>query len=140
MLIRAMTADDYDSIAKLWTSSSGVGINPDDSKENISKYLQRNPATSFVAVENGEIVGAILAGHDGYRGFIHHTAVSVSHRGIGIGTKLVNTAVDAIRNEGINKVVLVAFKTNTLGNSFWEKQGFAVREDLYYRDLRINNI
>ena len=134
-----MTTDDYDSVAKLWTSSSGIGVNPDDSKENIAKYLQRNPNTSFVAVENGEIVGAILAGHDGYRGFIHHTAVSVSHRGIGIGTKLVNTAVDAIRNEGINKVVLVAFKTNTLGNSFWEKQGFAVREDLYYRDLRINN-
>jgi len=140
MLIRVMTADDYDSVAKLWTSSSGIGVNPDDSKENISKYLQRNPKTSFVAVENSEIVGAILAGHDGYRGFIHHTAVSVSHRGIGIGTKLVNTAVDAIRNEGINKIVLVAFKTNTLGNSFWERRGFSIREDLYYRDLRINNI
>ncbi len=134
-----MTADDYDSVAKLWTSSNGVGVNPDDSKENISKYLQRNPNTSFVAVENGEVVGAILAGHDGYRGFIHHTAVSTSHRGLGIGTKLVNVVVDAIRNEGINKVVLVAFKTNILGNNFWEKQGFAVREDLYYRDLRINN-
>lgn len=137
--IRVMTADDYASVAKLWTESSGIGVNPDDSKENISKYLQRNPNTSFVAVESGEIVGAILAGHDGYRGFIHHTSVSSSHRGMGIGTKLVNAAVDAIRNEGINKVVLVAFKTNTLGNSFWEKQGFAVREDLYYRDLRINN-
>ena len=55
-----MIADDYDSVAKLWTNSSGVGVNPDDSKENISKYLQRNPATSFVAVENGGIVGAIL--------------------------------------------------------------------------------
>ena len=140
MLIRVMTADDYDSVAKLWTSSSGIGVNPDDSKENISKYLQRNPNTSFVAVENSEIVGAILAGHDGYRGFIHHTAVSSSHRGMGIGTKLVNAAVDAIRNEGINKIVLVAFKTNTLGNSFWEKRGFSIREDLYYRDLRINNI
>lgn len=134
-----MAADDYDSVEKLWTNSNGIGVNPDDSKENISKYLQRNPNTSFVAVENSEIVGAILAGHDGYRGFIHHTAVSSSHRGMGIGTKLVNAAVDAIRNEGINKVVLVAFKTNKLGNSFWEKQGFAVREDLYYRDLRINN-
>lgn len=137
--IRVMTADDYDSVAKLWISSSGIGVNPDDSKENISKYLQRNPDTSFVAIENNEIVGAILAGHDGYRGFIHHTAVSSSHRGMGIGTKLVNAAVDAIRNEDINKVVLVAFKTNTLGNNFWEKQGFNVREDLYYRDLRINN-
>lgn len=137
--IRVMTAVDYDYVARLWTNSSGVGVNPDDSKENISKYLERNPNTSFVAVESGEIVGAILAGHDGYRGFIHHTAVSSSHRGMGIGTKLVNAAVDAIRNEGINKVVLVAFKTNTLGNNFWEKQGFKVREDLYYRDLRINN-
>ncbi len=137
--IRVMTADDYDSVATLWISSNGVGINLDDSKENISKYLQRNPNTSFVAIKDNEIVGAILAGHDGYRGFIHHTAVSTSHRGMGIGTNLVKAAVDAIRNEGINKVVLVAFKTNTLGNSFWEKQGFAVREDLYYRDLRINN-
>lgn len=137
--IRVMTEDDYDSVARLWSNLSGVGVNPDDSKENISKYLQRNPNTSFVAVKNGKIVGAILAGHDGYRGFIHHTAVSVSHRGMGIGTKLVNAAVDSIRNEGINKVVLVAFKTNTLGNSFWGKQGFAIREDLYYRDLRINN-
>ena len=134
-----MTADDYDSVAKLWNSSRGVGVNDDDSKENISKYLLRNPDTSFVAVENGEIIGAVLAGHDGYRGFIHHTAVSASHRGLGIGTKLVNAAVDAIRKEGINKIVLVAFKTNILVNSFWEKQGFAVREDLYYRDLRINN-
>lgn len=139
MKIRVMTADDYDSVAKLWTSSNGVGINPDDSKENISKYLKRNPKTSFVAVENGKIFGAILAGHDGYRGFIHHTAVSELYRGEGIGTKLVSAAIDAIRKEGINKVVLVAFKTNVLGNSFWEKQGFAVREDLYYKDLRINN-
>ena len=139
MKIRVMTANDYDFVAMLWTNSNGVGVNPDDSKENISKYLQRNPNTSFVAIENNEIVGAILAGHDGYRGFIHHTAVSVSHRGLGIGTKLVNAAVDAIRNEGINKVVLVVFKTNNLGNRFWEKQGFSVREDLYYRDLRINN-
>ena len=134
-----MTADDYDYVARLWTNSSGIGVNPDDSKENISKYLERNPNTSFVAIENNEIVGAILAGHDGYRGFIHHTAVSTTHREMGIGTKLVNAAVDAIRNEGINKVVLVTFKTNTLGNNFWEKQGFKVREDLYYRDLRINN-
>ena len=139
MKIRVMTTDDYESVARLWTNSSGVGVNPDDSKENISKYLQRNPYTSFVAVENDEIVGAILAGHDGYRGFIHHTTVSASHRGMGIGTRLVNSAVDAIRNEGINKVVLVAFKTNALGNNFWEKKGFNIREDLYYRDLRINN-
>lgn len=65
MKIRVMTADDYDSVAKLWTNSNGVGVNPDDSKENISKYLQRNPNTSFVAIENNEFVGAILAGHDG---------------------------------------------------------------------------
>ncbi len=134
-----MIADDYESVARLWTTSNGVGVNPDDSKENIAKYLQRNPNTSFVAVENDEIIGAILAGHDGYRGFIHHTTVSDLHRGMGIGTKLVNGAVNAIRNEGINKIVLVAFKTNTLGNNFWEKQGFKIREDLYYRDLRINN-
>lgn len=137
MELRVMQPNDYDSVIELWTGSKGVGINMDDSKENISNYLLRNPKTSFVMLDNGKIVGAIMAGHDGYRGFIHHTSVLEEYRGKGIGTKLVQAALKAIKDDGVNKVVLVVFKSNENGNGFWEKQGFDVRDDLYYRNLRI---
>lgn len=134
-----MLPSDYDDMMKMWTSYPDIGVNPDDSKEYIEKFLVRNPNTSFVALENGKIIGTVMAGHDGYRGYIHHTCVIEEFRGNGIGASLVKQAVEAVKAEGINKVFLVVFKTNEKGNAFWEKQGFKIREDLYYRDLRINN-
>ena len=139
MTIRNMLPSDYDAMLQMWTSSPDIGVNPDDSREYIEKFLVRNPNTSFVAVENGKIIGTVMAGHDGYRGYIHHTCVVEQFRGNGIGAALVQKAVEAVKAEGINKVFLVVFKTNEKGNAFWEKQGFKIREDLYYRDLRINN-
>lgn len=138
MTIRNMLSSDYDAMMEMWTSSPDIGVNPDDSSEYIEKFLVRNPTTSFVALENNEIVGTIMAGHDGYRGYIHHTCVVNDYRGNGIGTALVKAAVEAVKAEGINKVFLVVFKSNENGNAFWEKQGFKIREDLYYRDLRIS--
>ncbi|MGN0594145.1 MAG: GNAT family N-acetyltransferase [Hominimerdicola sp.] len=140
MEFRILLPSDYEDAMLLWNDAVGVGINPDDSKEYFEKYLQRNPNTSFAAIENNKLVGAIMAGHDGYRGYIHHTAVVKDFRCKGIGTKLVNLALNAIKNEGINKIALVAFKNNSSGNSFWEKQGFKIRDDLYYRNIRVNNL
>lgn len=132
-----MTIADYDELFLLWSNTSGIGINDDDSKDGIHKYLLRNPDTCFVAEEGTEIVGAIMSGHDGRRGYIYHTAVSMSERSKGIGSELVRHATDALANEGIKKVALVAFSNNITGNSFWEKQGFSVRDDLIYRNKNI---
>ncbi|SET56799.1 GNAT family N-acetyltransferase [[Clostridium] polysaccharolyticum] len=94
MNIRIMTIEDYDQVYALWQSCKGMGLNPaDDSKEGIEKYLKRNPATCYVAEEDGRIAGVILAGHDGRRGFLHHTAVSELHRHKGIAAKLVDAAL-----------------------------------------------
>ena len=135
MKIRKMVIGDYEKVYALWLSCTGMGLNEsDDSKEGIERYLKRNPETCFVAEEQDEIVGVILAGHDGRRGFIHHTAVSPLHRKEGIGTKLSDEALRALKKEGITKVALVAFKRNQQGNEFWEKHGFQVREDLNYRN------
>lgn len=137
--VRIMTIDDYDGVYNVWINTDGA--NPiDDSKEGISKYLKRNPTTSFVAEDNGKIVGVILAGHDGRRGFFHQTAVLPDYRNHGIGSKLVNHAMDALEKEGINKTALVAFKSNDIGNSFWEKIGFTVRDDLLYRNKYTHEI
>lgn len=135
MEIRYMRLDDYDDVYALWLSCPGMGLNNlDDSREGISKYLDRNPETCFVAAEQGRIVGAILTGHDGRRGYISHTAVSPAHQRKGVGRQLVETALKALKAQGINKVNLVVFTRNEPGNAFWEKLGFAQRTDLNYRD------
>lgn len=141
MLIRKMIIEDYDNIYNLWINTPGIGVNDvDDSKEGISKYLSRNPNTCFVAENNGIIIGAIMSGHDGRRGFIHHTAVELSERRQSIGSQLVDFAIDALKKEGINKVALLAFNKNYNANAFWEKRGFVIREDLTYRNKYINKL
>ena len=130
---RIMTSDDWDGIAEVWKEHEG--INPvDDSPEGLARYIRRNPNTSFVAVDDGRVIGTILAGHDGRRGIFHHVSVLPEHRGQGIGRMLVDSAMEALRKEGINKVLLVVFDHNENGNAFWEHMGFTVRDDLIYRN------
>lgn len=137
--IRTVTIHDYDSLYSLWLQVPGMGLNDlDDSREGIDRYLKRNPSTCFCAIEDGNLVGAILAGHDGRRGFIHHTAVLPGMQRSGIGSALVKAAMDALEKEGIHKVNLVAFRNNQSGNAFWEKQGFTLRTDLNYRNKLIH--
>lgn len=138
MVIRNFKLADYEEVYQLWKNTPGMGLNNiDDSREGIEQYVKRNPTTCFVATNNQEIVGAILSGHDGRRGFIYHLAVSMSFRMQGIGKKLVDAAINALEKEGIHKVALVAFSENIIGNSFWESQNFVVREDLTYRNKSI---
>lgn len=139
MKIAEMKISNYEYIFKLWTSTPGMGLrNLDDSKEGIDKFLRRNPTTNFIAEEDGKIVGSILCGHDGRRGYIYHTAVDMRYRGKGIGKKLVNSVINALKREGINKAALVVFTNNEVGNGFWRSMGWEKREDLNYYNLSIN--
>lgn len=136
MIIRNMALTDYPQLYALWLSSTGMGLNNlDDSEEGINRFLKRNPDTCFVAETNSKIIGAILAGHDGRRGYIYHTAVLPDNRNTGIGTQLVKHVLSAFRALDISKVALVVFGQNASGNAFWEGLGFTVRNDLLYRDI-----
>lgn len=136
--LRAMEAGDWPSLEELWKRTPGVGLRyPDDSPEGLSRYLQRNPTTCFVAEIEGTLVGSVLAGHDGRRGYLYHVAVSADHRRRGIGRALVESAVEALRAEGIRKAGLVVFERNEEGNPFWEAIGWKHREDLMYRDCQL---
>ncbi len=138
MNIRLMTIEDYPAVYALWRSCQGMGLNDvDDSREGIARFLARNPTTCFVAIEDEKIVGVIMAGNDGRRGYIYHTAVDPACRRQGIAHQLADTALAALRELGITKVALVAFRRNQSGNAFWESQGFTAREDLVYRNKAI---
>ncbi|MDU5128908.1 MAG: GNAT family N-acetyltransferase [Streptococcus anginosus] len=135
MNIREMVEEDYDQVYQLWLSCAGMGLNDlDDSKEGIARFLQRNPQTCLVAVENQTIIGAILVGSDGRRAYIYHTAVHPNYRRRGIARQLVETVLTVLDDLKIHKVALVVFKRNTEGNQFWERLGFSAREDLIYRN------
>lgn len=139
--IRKMQILDYDDIYSLWLSCNGMGLNDvDDSRDGIKKFLERNPDTCFIAEINNKIVGVIMAGNDGRRGFIYHTAVHPEYRKQGIARKLVESAMTALKECGITKVALVVFARNQDGNCFWEKLGFTVRNDLVYRNQAITKM
>lgn len=138
---RIMDISDYEQVYRLWLSCAGMGLNNlDDSKDGIKRFLDRNPDTCFVALEQEKIIGVIIAGNDGRRGYIYHTAVDPEQRHRGIATRLVNEAMGALKALGINKTALVVFLKNEGGNAFWEKSGFTSREDLVYRNKTITEM
>jgi ribosomal protein S18 acetylase RimI-like enzyme len=130
-----MTPTDYDGVWELWSGTPGVGLREmDDSRNGILRFLRRNPDTNFVATEASLIVGTILCGYDGRRGYIYHVTVHSDHRGCGIGRALVERVMASLEREGVFKASLVVFSDNEGGNEFWERVGFKKRDDLYYRD------
>ena len=139
MIIRTMTINDYEKVKALWLTIRGFSIRSiDDSYEGVKKFLERNPATSIVAELDGRIVGAILCGHDGRRATFYHVCVAEEYRKQGIGKAMVVMAMTALRKEKINKVALIAFTRNDVGNAFWRGIGWTQRTDLNYYDFTLN--
>ena len=141
VILRLMTPEDYPALFALWNSVSGFnrGLRSlDDSEVGIQKFLERNPSTCFVAEIAGEVIGGVLAGHDGRRGTIYHAIVLPEHQGKGIGKQLVDAACNALKAEGINKAGLLVFTSNQQGNAFWESQGWHTRPDITYRNKSLN--
>jgi ribosomal protein S18 acetylase RimI-like enzyme len=138
--IRTMVINDYDEIISLWKNTEGVGLSGnDDSKKSIKIFLEKNPNICFVAVNKDKaIIGTIMAGNDGRRGHIYHLMVKSEYRKKGIGKKLLKKTEKALKKEGIRKIFLVVFKKNKIGNKFWENNGYKIRKDLIYRDIKIN--
>ena len=137
--IRKMTIEDYDGLYALWMTIKGFGIRSvDDSREGVEIFLKRNPDTSVVAIADGQIVGGILCGHDGRRGCLYHVCVREDCRRLGIGKAMVVYCMNALKAEKINKVSLIAFTKNDVGNAFWNTIGWTKRLDLNYYDFTLN--
>ena len=139
IIYRAMETEDYDQVYRLWQSIKGFGIRSlDDSREGVERFLKRNPATSVVAIQNGRIVGNILCGHDGRTGYFYHVCVEKSYRKHGIGHEMAKWCMYALKEEGINKISLIAFKSNQVGNAFWQGVGWKARADVNFYDFVLN--
>lgn len=128
--IRVFRIEDHPRAFELWSSTDGVGPSDADSLESISRFLERNPSLSFVALDGSTLVGTVLCGHDGRRGLIHHLAVSASHRRKGLGRALVSRALAALRDADIDKCHLLVFRDNGPARAFWAAIGGEERVSL----------
>ncbi len=139
IMIRQMKIEDYEEVHNLWMEIHGFGIRSiDDSKEGVERFIRRNPTTSMVAVADGKIIGSILCGHDGRRGCLYHVCVQENYRKHGIGQKMVEACLEALKKEKVNKVNLIAFQKNEVGNRFWKSLGWSFREDVNYYECVLN--
>jgi ribosomal protein S18 acetylase RimI-like enzyme len=128
--IEPMRIEDYDEILSLWQGSPGMEVTSSDAPGPIAGFIERNPGLSLVARSDGRIVGALLAGHDGRRGYLHHLAVDTSQRRQGIGGLLVRDCLKRLAELGIDKCHAMVFRDNQGGMAFWTAAGWQVRSDL----------
>ena len=128
--IHEMNVDDYQEIYNLWALSPQIGLSKADSHHSIQLFLERNPGMSFTAWQEGKLVGSVLCGHDGRRGYIHHLMVHPDYRRKGLGQSLVSRCMFALTRIGIQKVHLFVYEDNAAGMNFWESLGWTKRVEL----------
>ncbi|MCR8630498.1 GNAT family N-acetyltransferase [Paenibacillus radicis (ex Xue et al. 2023)] len=128
--LREMNIQDYEMAIELWKRTEGMALSNADSRESIHNYLIRNAGMSFVCVDNQRVVGTILCGHDGRRGYIYHVAVDPEYRGNSIGKQLVARSLAKLRLEGIDKCHIMVIEDNEIGNHFWNRSGWMKRDGI----------
>ena len=136
--VRLFRIGDFDAVLALWRRTEGVGLNASDTRPAIAAFLRRNPGLSLIAKKNGRIIGAVLCGHDGRRGYLHHLAVSKRCRGLGIGRQLVEACLAKLRRAGISKCNIFIFASNTDGMKFWKHTGWCLRTELRLMQIRLD--
>jgi ribosomal protein S18 acetylase RimI-like enzyme len=122
--IRELLPSDLDGALELWSRSDGIGLNESDSRDALLRFLARNPGLSAVALDAAQIVGAVLCGHDGRRGTIHHLAIAPAYRRRGIGSSLLEYSLSRLREASIPRCNLFLYDDNEDGRLFWTHHGW----------------
>jgi len=130
MHLRPLEPDDFPAVLVLWQACEGIDLSSADTQEGFTKFLVRNPSLSWSAWDGEAMLGAVLCGHDGRRGYIHHLATHPDHRGKGIGASLIKKCTESLAQEGIKKAHITVLKDNEAGKAFWRNQGWYERPEL----------
>jgi ribosomal protein S18 acetylase RimI-like enzyme len=140
IVVRPFRMKDYDSVFALWRRCEGVGLGASDTRAAVNAYLRRNPGLSFIAQKKGRLVGAVLCGHDGRRGYLHHLAVSKRYRRAGLGRRLVDLCLERLRSMDIHKCNIFVFSDNLDGMTFWTRTGWTPRPDLSLLQVNLSSV
>jgi putative acetyltransferase len=123
--IREFGAADYDCAVDFWSAIEGITLNESDTKEAVAAFLDRNPGFSAIATDSaGEVVGAVLCGHNGRAGSLYHLAVAMELRGSGLARRLVEFCFSKLAEANIPRCNIFVYTDNDLGNRFWLNSGW----------------
>jgi len=138
--ITKFSMSDYEEATAFWASIPEVGLDDADSISSMQSFIKRNPELSFVARHGRELIGAVLCGHDGRRGYLHHLAVNPDYRGRGIGKRLVNKCLSALYRCGVSRCNIFVYSRNEKEKEFWEKTGWTTYDglEIMYRNVEPN--
>jgi ribosomal protein S18 acetylase RimI-like enzyme len=125
---RPILPADYDAAMQLWNATPGVRTT--ETRAMFERFLARNPELGCVAECAGALIGAVLCGHDGRRGYLYHLAVAEPFRRQGIAQRLVERCLDDLTRLGIEKCSVFLFTENQAGQAFWSRLGWRERIDL----------
>lgn len=125
-----MTMADYDDVLALLRASQGIAIRGVDSRDAVERYLTRNPGLSFVARCATHLIGCVMCGHDGRRGYLQHLAVEAPFQRRGIGTALVERCLTKLKQLGLDKTHLDVLIANAPAHEYWTRRGWKVRDDI----------
>ena len=139
ILIDSIKDSDYPKLINLWQVAGNITVRQTDTPEVLARFLYRNPTCSYGAYLGTRLIGAVLAGHDGWRGYLYHMAVKPGFRERAIGSRLVNAAISAIKNEGIEKIHCLVHCDNFIAQQFWEACGFELRDDVFDYSFTLQN-
>ena len=128
--IREMTMADYDDVTGLLARTGAVTFRGADSRAATERYLQRNPELSFVAHDGPRLIGCVMSGHDGRRGYLQHLVVVPGYRQRGVATRLVEHCLGRLEALGIMKTHIDVLKGNEAGLRFWAARGWQFRDDI----------
>jgi ribosomal protein S18 acetylase RimI-like enzyme len=128
--VREFLPSDYDAVRLLWRDADGVVLREVDDRDPVTRYLERNPGLSFVACDGAEVIGAVLCGTDGRRGYLQHLAVASTHRRRGVGRTLAERATEALAERGVDKCHLMVLPANAGARTFWQRLGWVERPDI----------
>lgn len=128
--LRPLQASDHADCVQLWAACDGVAMRTWEDAAALQQLLSRNPGLCWAAHHDGRLVGTVLCGHDGWRGWLYHVAVAPALRRRGIATALIVRAQTELARAGIRRVHALVLAGNRDAAHFWNAVGWRMREDL----------
>lgn len=129
MKIENFTMESYELVVDLWIKS-GISVGSTDTREELERMLQRNPNLFLIGKINNSVIGVVMGGFDGRRGYVHHLTIDPDYQRRGYGKIIMADLIEKFRKIGVHKIHLFIEKYNKDVVEFYRNLGWEIRDDL----------
>lgn len=129
LVLRAASAADIDALLGLWREAAENETRSPDTREAVEALLSRDPDAVILAEDDGELIGSVIAGWDGWRCHLYRLAVRPAARRRGVGSALLAAAEERFRTLGAVRVDAMVLDSNDLGQNLWRASGYRRQDD-----------